>query len=94
MAMKEPDYDTDPDGIKFRMKAAVALLGIYTAMYVAIAGVVRFVAPPEAVAAGVPRSSMAASAAATAEASPAGSGEAPAGEAPGYEAESTDNSRN
>ena len=94
MAMREPDYDTDPDGIKFRMKAAVVLLGIYTALYVVVAGVVRFVAPPDAVAAGAPGRSMAASAAATAETSPAGSGEAPAGEAPGYEAETTDNSRN
>jgi hypothetical protein len=93
VAMNDPHHDNDPEGMKFRIKAALALLGIYTAMYLAVAGVIRFLPPPDAVASGAANVTTADSATAGATTAPAGAGDSAASESPAPEAEPTDPSR-
>jgi len=70
--------DNDPDGMKFRLKAAAVLLGIYTAMHLAVGGVVHLLNAPGAIAAGTPAQPTAASAEVTAQSFPADADESPA----------------
>ena len=80
MAQKDPSHDIDSEGLVIRLKTAAALLGIYTAMHLAVGAVVRVLTPQEATAALAPHDSTMSSAATDASACPVDSTETSAGD--------------
>ena len=58
MAMKDQDHGDGSPRLRSPIQAAAVLLGIFVAMYLAVAGLLRIVTTPDAIAAVVPHHSM------------------------------------
>jgi len=91
--MKETHRDNASRFTRPPGRAAVVLIGIYVAMYMAVAGIVRVLTVHEAVAANAQHGSMAQPMNAGPAASPAGDDESSPADTPGPAPERMDNAR-
>lgn len=83
MEAKDPKQDAGSDRMKSPTRVAVELLGIYSAMHLAVGGVIHLLSSFEALAAVAPDNSIAASAATTASTYEAGADESAGSDGPG-----------
>jgi len=93
VATSDPSHDAGSAFIGSPIRAAAILLGIYIAMYLAVAGVVHVLAWPDAAAAVAPDFSLAPALDAVASNPPVSAGESPRRDSPGQGLERTDTSR-
>ena len=77
MAAKDSSHDAASSRTRTPIRVAAVLLGIYIAMYLAVAGIIHALTSPDAAVAFVPDGSMTPSAAGSPSPSPAGVGESP-----------------